>query len=178
MDPPHWPEVAARRLERNLLVTRSSDARPADVAAAMSGTHAQVMAAAEVSIAIRMANGTRSEVQAALWTEHSLIKTYGLRGTVHLFAARDLAMWTVALAAVPSRIGGYPEGIRLSADESRRIVEAMTAALHDDGDMTADELEAAIVSRAGSWAAERSVDAFQASWSSISIQSRRGMLRV
>jgi hypothetical protein len=101
--------------------------------------------------------------QAALWTEHSLIKTYGLRGTVHVFPARDLAMWTAALAAVPSRIGAYREGIRLTGDESGRIVEAMAAAL-EVSELTADELEAEIVSRVGAWAAERSVEAFTSAW--------------
>lgn len=158
-----WAAVGARRLERSLLVAASTDARPADLAAAMCGAHAQVMAAAEVSIAMRMAHGTRSAVQAALWQDHSLVKTYGLRGTVHLFAARDLAMWTAALAAVPSRRGGYPEGISHTDDESRRIVEAMAAAL-EDAELTADELEAHIVSRVGALAAERSVEAFQSAW--------------
>lgn len=160
---PTWAAVGGRRLERNLLATPSGNAESADVAAAMCGTHAQLMAAAEVSIAIRMARGTRSDVQAALWRDHSLIKTYGLRGTVHLFAARDLPMWTAALAAVPSRMGAYPEGIRLSAAESSRIVEAMAAAL-EDAELTADDLEAEIVSRVGAWAADRSVEAFLSGW--------------
>jgi hypothetical protein len=155
--------VGARRLERALLRSASPDALPADVAAAMCGTHAQVMAAAELSIALRMARGTRSDVQTALWSEHSLIKTYGLRGTVHLFPARDLGMWTAVLAAIPRRVGSYPEGVRLTADESRRIVAAMAAALAD-AELTADELEAEIVARVGSWAAERSMDAFQGKW--------------
>jgi hypothetical protein len=158
-----WTAVGGRRLERSLLVTPSAHARPADLAAAMCGTHAQVMAAAEVSIALRMERGTRRDIQAALWGDRSLIKTYGLRGTVHLFPARDLAMWTGALAAVPSRLGSYPEGIRLTADESRRIVDAMAAAL-EGAELTADELEAEIVSRVGDWAAERSVEAFTSAW--------------
>jgi hypothetical protein len=158
-----WEAVGARRLERNLLAVPSSDALPADVATTMCGTHAQVMAAAEVSIALRMARGTRTDVQGSLWDEHSLIKTYGLRGTVHLFAARDMPMWTSALAAMPSRTAVFPEGVRLTQDESKRIVEAMAAAL-EESEMTADELDAAIVSRVGAWAGDRSMDAFQSKW--------------
>jgi hypothetical protein len=158
-----WAAVGARRLERNLLHTPSADARAADVAAAMCGTHAQVMAAAEISIAVRLEHGTRSDTQQALWHDHTLIKTYGLRGTVHLFPARDLPMWTGALAAVPSRTQAYPEGVRLTDDESSRIVEAMAAALEAD-ELTTDELEAEIVRRVGAWAAERSVEAFQSAW--------------
>jgi hypothetical protein len=158
-----WAEVGARRLERNLLTTPSVDGRPEDLSAAMCGTHAQVIAAAEVSIALRMARGTRRDVQAALWNSHSLIKTYGLRGTVHLLAARDMGMWTSAMAAMPSRTAAFPESAQLTPDESRRIVEAMAAAV-EDAELTADELEAAIVGRVGSWAAERSMDAFQSKW--------------
>ena len=158
-----WAEVSARRLERSHLTTPAEAARPGDVAAAMCGTHAQVMAAAEISIAIRTAGGTRTDVAAALWTSHSLIKTYGLRGTVHLFAARDLPMWTSALAAIPSRSGAYPEGVRLTADESQRIVDAMAAAL-EDAELTADELDAELAARVGAWATERSMDAFTSKW--------------
>jgi hypothetical protein len=158
-----WAGVGARRLERSHLATPSADLHPADIAADMCGTHAQVMAAAEVSIAMRMTRGTRSDAQAALWNEHSLIKTYGLRGTVHLFPSRDMAMWTSALAAMPSRTATFPEGVRLTTVESRRIVEAMAAAL-EDAELTAEELEAEIVSRVGAWAAERSFEAFQGAW--------------
>jgi hypothetical protein len=158
-----WTEVGRRRLERTMLATPSRGARPADVAAAICGAHAQVMAAAEVSIALRMERASRRDVQEALRTEHSLVKTYGLRGTVHCFAARDLGMWTAALAGIPSRTGSFPEGIRLTDDESRRIVDAMAAAL-EDAELTAEELEAEIVERVGAWAAERSVEAFLSAW--------------
>jgi hypothetical protein len=158
-----WAAVGARRLERNLLAAPSGGTRAADVAAAMCGTHAQVMAAAEVSIAIRTERGTRRDVQSALWTDHSLIRTYGLRGTIHVFATHDFPMWTAALAAVPSRMGTFPEGVRLTGDESRQIVDAMAIAV-EDAELTAAELEAEIVSRVGAWAAERSIDAFQSRW--------------
>lgn len=158
-----WAEVGARRLERSFLGAPSRDATPADVAAAMCGTHAQVMPAAELSIALRTTAGTRDDVRAALWTDHRLIKTYGLRGTVHLLPARDLPMWTSALAAVPPRTSGFPEGVRLTADESRQIVEAMAAAL-EDAEMTNDELDAELATRVGPWAVERSMDAFQSKW--------------
>jgi hypothetical protein len=158
-----WDAVGARRLERNLLTAPLPNALPADISSAMCGTHAQVMAAAETSIALRMAGGRRGDVQRALWGEHSLIKTYGMRGTVHLFPARELAMWTSALAAMPSRTAAFPEGVRLTSDESKRIVDAMGAAVAET-ELTADELDAEIVSRVGAWAGERSMDAFQSKW--------------
>ena len=63
----------------------------------MCGAHAQVISAAELSIGLRSARITRSEIYDALWSKHSLIKTFGPRGTVHLLPAEDLAIWTGAL---------------------------------------------------------------------------------
>ena len=95
-----WPEVNARRLERHGLGDASPYRSPADVVAAMCGAHAQVLSAAELSVGIRLPAATRTDVRDALWTEHSLVKTFGPRGTVHLLATRDLPMWTGALSAV------------------------------------------------------------------------------
>lgn len=72
-----WAQVRARRLDRQALSTPASDMRPADVVAAMCGAHAQVLSAAELSVALRIADATRTHVRDALWAEHSLIKTFG-----------------------------------------------------------------------------------------------------
>ncbi len=86
-----WAEVCARRLERHALSTASQEARPADIAAAICGAHAQVLSAAELSIGLRLASASRADVREALWAEHSLVKTFGPRGTVHLLPTQDLA---------------------------------------------------------------------------------------
>ena len=69
--------------------------------AAVAGTHAQVLSAAELAIGLRLDGATRAGVRHALWTERSLVKTFGPRGTVHLLPARELPMWIGALSAVP-----------------------------------------------------------------------------
>src|SRR5690348_9478486 len=74
---------------------------PADVVRAMSGAHAQVLSAAEISVALRLEKATRADVQRALWEERSLVKTFGPRGTVHLLPTDDLPLWTGALSALP-----------------------------------------------------------------------------
>jgi hypothetical protein len=61
-------------------------------------------------------------VQDALWSEHSLVKTFGPRGTVHLLAAQDLPMWTGALSAIPPADPGLPEEARLTPDQSDAVV--------------------------------------------------------
>src|SRR4051812_40202728 len=79
-----WSAVTARRMERHALIEPAVGASPADIASVICGAHAQVMSAAELSVGRRIAGATRAAVQHALWTDRSLIKTFGQRGTVHL----------------------------------------------------------------------------------------------
>src|SRR5258708_37174583 len=87
-----WAQVCARRLDRHALSSPSQDARPADIVGIMCGAHAQVLSAAELSIGLRIAGITRTDVQQALWTEHTLVKKLGLRGTIHLLPTEDLPL--------------------------------------------------------------------------------------
>jgi hypothetical protein len=67
-----------------------------EVVRAVCGIHAQMMPAAELSAGVRLAEGTRQDVRLALWQERRLVKTYGLRGTVHRFASDDWPLWAAA----------------------------------------------------------------------------------
>ncbi|MGH3204289.1 MAG: DNA glycosylase AlkZ-like family protein, partial [Streptosporangiaceae bacterium] len=89
-----WSAVTARRMARHALAEPAADLAPADVAGLLCGAHAQVLSAAELSIGRRLAGATRTDVQRALWTERTLVKTFGPRGTVLLLATADLPMWT------------------------------------------------------------------------------------
>src|SRR5688572_12228491 len=113
-----WSEVCARRLERHALSTPSQDARPAEIVAAICGAHAQVLPAAELSVGLRIAGITRTHVQEALWNEHSLVKTFGPRGTVHLLPARDLPMWAGALSALPPAPSPFPQDVRMTPEQT------------------------------------------------------------
>lgn len=156
-----WAGIVARRLERHHLAHPSTDG-PASVVRAMCGAHAQVLSAAELSVALRLDGATRSDVQDALWEDHSLVKTFGPRGTVHLLAADDLSWWTAALAAVPSTTRQAP-GVRLDRAQIDEVVAAIGAALLD-ADLTADELGEAVIAAVGPWAAEETVPAFGGFW--------------
>ena len=84
----------------------------------MCGTHAQVLSAAELSVGLRLAGVTQADIRAALWTERSLVKTFGPRGTVHLLPARDLPMWSGALAAVPQPRSPFKDDVQLTAEQT------------------------------------------------------------
>lgn len=161
-----WPEVVARRVVRHHLAGPAADPDgPAKVAAAMCGAHAQVMSAAEVSVAIRLDGATRADVRRALWDDRTLIKAHGPRGTVHLLPARDFGMWSGALAALPAP-NTFAKDVRLTAEQTARVVAAIDDALSTaDDSLTIDELDAAVVERAGPWAGEKVMPAFQTFWS-------------
>lgn len=107
-----WPDVTARRLRRQGLAEPFVDASPADVVAAMCGAHAQVLSAAELSIGVRLAGATRADVRHALWSERSLVKTFGPRGTVHLLPR------IAAAVRLCSRASG-----RLAGPRGRHVVD-------------------------------------------------------
>jgi hypothetical protein len=136
---------------------------PADVVRAMCGAHAQVLSAAEVSVALRLEKATRVDVQRALWEERSLVKTFGPRGTVHLLPTEDLPLWTGALSALPrSGAVGTPE-MRMTPEQTAAVIEAIGGALSED-DLTVDELTDEIVARTGPWAGDLVMPAFQVYW--------------
>jgi Winged helix DNA-binding domain len=158
-----WSGVTARRMARQALIEPATDADPADIARAVCGAHAQVMSAAELSIGRRIAGATRADVQRALWEDRSLIKTLGPRGTVHLLPTAELPMWTGALSALPSSLPNHPEPVRFTPEQVEVVIAAIGDAL-TDSELTVDELTEAIMERAGRWAGERTMDAFQDKW--------------
>lgn len=144
------------------MTTPSLDRGPADIVAAICGAHAQVLSAAELSIGLRIEHCTQTEVREALWTERSLVKTYGPRGTVHLLPTQDIPLWTSALSAIPSS-SPFANDVRMTPDQVEKVIEAISLALADE-DLTIDELSEAVVAHAGTWAGEKVMPAFQDMW--------------
>jgi hypothetical protein len=144
-------------------LTEPGDRDAAEITGVLCGAHAQVLSAAELSIGRRVAGATRADVRRALWTDRTLVKTFGPRGTVHLLPTVDLPMWTGALSALPSSVPLHPEPVRFTADQADEVIAAIGDALADT-DLTVDELTEAIVERVGPWAGERTMEAFQDKW--------------
>ncbi|HEY2263726.1 MAG TPA: winged helix DNA-binding domain-containing protein [Streptosporangiaceae bacterium] len=155
-------------MARHALAAPSGAVEAAGVAGLLCGAHAQILTAAEFSIGRRIAGATRADVRRALWEDRTLVKTFGPRGTVHLLPAADLPMWTGALSALPSSVPQHPEGVRFTAGQAAEVIAAIDDALADpvlaDPVLTVDELTEAIAERAGPWAVERTMDAFQDKW--------------
>ncbi|HEY6747989.1 MAG TPA: winged helix DNA-binding domain-containing protein [Mycobacteriales bacterium] len=156
-----WTDIRARRLARHFLTTPGST--PAEVVAAMCGAHAQIPAAGELSVGLRLAGAVRDDVRAAVWESRELVRTFGPRGTVHLLPTRDLPMWTGALSAVPHPLPSFGPGVTLTPDELDAVVAGIATVLADAA-LTIDELDAALAGTLGGWAVERTMPAFQELW--------------
>ncbi|MFG1866850.1 winged helix DNA-binding domain-containing protein [Micromonospora arborensis] len=165
-----WAQVSARRLARHGLSAPASPApagapnaeRVADVVSAMCGAHAQVASAAELSVGLRVPGATRALVRRALWTDRTLVKSRGPRGTVHLLTAADLPMWSGALTAMPMPPWEQSRAL-LTPRQTEQVLAAIADALAE-AELTTAELTEEIVARTGPWAGERVMEAFQDRW--------------
>jgi winged helix DNA-binding protein len=95
-----WDEIRSRRLARSHLVERAPTKRLVEVVRDVCGIHAQVMGSAELQLAARIEGITQAEVRDALWERRELVKTWTIRGTLHLHPSDELGLWTAARRAV------------------------------------------------------------------------------
>jgi winged helix DNA-binding protein len=98
-----WDQVIAWRLAQQGLAPRLGRAGFLDAAQRMIGVQAQVMSAAELAVGARVNGLTREQVQRALWQDRTLVKTWAMRGTIHVFAAEDLPLVVAARCAQGGR---------------------------------------------------------------------------
>jgi hypothetical protein len=126
------------------------------------------MAAAELSLAERVEGITRHDVRDALWERRSLVKTWTLRGTLHLHPADELPLWYAAARAVsptePQELAAWvdPKGElhpALGHDDVQEIRAAVLEAL-DGRCLLREELAAEVVRRVGPKAQGRLLSGF------------------
>ena len=161
-----WRQVRTRRLERNSLRERSPRHDLVEVVRATCGIHAQVMAAAELSLAARVDGLRRQDVHDALWRDRSLVKAWTIRGTLHLHPADELPLWFAASRAAAAtspddeallRPWRDPEGV-LHPGLEPDAVKAIRSAVHDALDgrcLLRAELADEVVRRVGPRPRER-----------------------
>ena len=102
-----WRQVNAWRLAQHCL---SPHLPQPDVVAATSrtgGIQAQVMSAAELALWVRMDSLLPQNVRSALWQDRTLIKTWAMRGALHLISAADLPLYVAARSLFSTRNWPY-----------------------------------------------------------------------
>jgi Winged helix DNA-binding domain len=143
-----WKSVLAWRVARQHLAARVDD--PLRVVSEIAGLHAQLASSAELTLWARVAGLRPDWVADALWEERSLVKTWAMRGTLHLLRSDELARYVGALARLRPRhdVPAWQRAYGLSREQADAMLAAVAEAL-DGGPLTREALAAAVGERVG-----------------------------
>jgi hypothetical protein len=136
-----WPRVLAWRLTRQHLDRRAARAEALGVVQQICGLHAQVMSSAELTLWARVEDLEPDAVREALWEERNLVKTWAMRGTLHLLPAAELPTWVGAQGVLKPRHHA-PSWLRhfgLTHEGAEALIAAIPEAL-DRRMLTREEL--------------------------------------
>ena len=121
-----------------------------DVVSDICGVHAQVASSSELMVGLRVRDVTRQDLRNAVWRDRTLVKTVGLRGTLHLFPAGEVPLWMAAnrlrFAAEEQRLARAG----INAGDLQSAVRAIADAVGPDP-ISRVELEGELESRLGGW---------------------------
>src|SRR5215213_23906 len=168
-----WVQVCAWRLARHHLLDAPPRERLVEVVSQVCGVQAQVMSAAELAIAVRTEGATPEDVRAALRETRDLVKTWCMRGTLHLLPAVDLPLYVAALRARANFLTpAWLKYMQMTAGEILALVDAVGDAL-DGRCLTREELAEAVAERS----APHLRDHFLSGWGGLlKPAAYRGML--
>ena len=126
-----WDQVLTWRLERQFVDPRT-DAGAGDVVSRLCGVQAQVASAAALAVALRRRDPGRDGVSAAL-ERGSLVKTWAMRGTLHLLRSPEAGAYLSLIAAAKSwtkpvwqrHFGASPEQIAALAEAVAELLDGV-----------------------------------------------------
>src|SRR3990170_2081472 len=90
-------QVAAFRLSRQYLLRRGPRNALARVVRDVCGVQAQVMSAARIALWTRIDRLADEDIDRALEADRSLVRTWAVRGTVHILASADLPLYIAVI---------------------------------------------------------------------------------
>lgn len=136
-------------MRRHNLVERAHADELVNTVGNIFGVQAQVMSAACLAVGTRVDGITAPDVQRAV-RQGQLVKTWAMRGTLHLLAADDLPIFTSALGEPMARDALQWMGRHgLSEKDAWSICDAVVESL-SCGAMTRKELAQCVAGRFGS----------------------------
>ncbi|HZJ51695.1 MAG TPA: winged helix DNA-binding domain-containing protein [Actinomycetota bacterium] len=140
-----WERVRAWRLSRQHLDRRVAHEDLLDVVRDVCGFHAQVQSSAELQMWARVEGATRGDITEALWETRELVRTWSMRGTLHVLTAADLPLYVAALRWWK---GAWLRMIGMSEKELRTTLEAIRGSLGADP-MTREMLAEKVAKKTG-----------------------------
>ncbi len=144
-----WPAVLAWRMRRQQLTERAPAQDALAVVSRIAGLHAQVTSSADAALRARVDGLAEDVLERALWRDGTLVKTWAMRGTLHLLVREELPTYVGALSRLrprheqPSWLRGYG----VTAAQMDALLAALPKVL-EGGPLTRGELAAAVAKRA------------------------------
>ena len=126
-----WAQVLAWRTKQQGLAKRTPAANDARHSSRICGLHAQVLSSADLTLWSRTNNLKADAVARALWEDRTLVKTWAMRGTLHLLPAADLPSYVAAQQTLKPRhhAGAWQRFYGVSKDEAEAMLAAIPEAL-------------------------------------------------
>jgi hypothetical protein len=170
-----WAQALTWRLGRHyLLAPHGSDA--VEIVRRLCGVQAQVPSAARLAVAVRHATVGQDtpagqDVEVAL-AQHRLVRTWAMRGTLHLLPTDTLADQLALLAAARTWEKGSWQRTFVDAATMSRLADLVSAAL-DGPPLTREELVTAVAGQAHDAAL---AEQLRSGWSALLTLSWQGLL--
>jgi hypothetical protein len=133
-----WPQALTWRMRRHLL-DPPADASTRDVVRRLAGVQAQVASSAELAVRVRQASSQRGDVARALG-RGSIVKTWAMRGSLHLLDAADAGAYLSLIAS--ARSWERPSWQRYF-DATPQVMERLRETVREtlmDGPLTREQL--------------------------------------
>ncbi|TLZ74982.1 MAG: winged helix DNA-binding domain-containing protein [Methanobacteriota archaeon] len=142
-------QVAAFQVRRHHLDRRSPRGQLADVVGDVCGVQAQVTAMARIALWARIRPLTIDDVQRALVQRRTIVKTWSLRGALHLHPSKELLL--VLGGLMPTRLAYHQRWIRGLGLKEEETTALVLKAL-EDGPLTRNQLTEFLAKRlAAKW---------------------------
>ncbi len=139
-----WDQVGAWRMARHHLVERAPRAALLDVVADVCGLHAQLMSSAELAAWARVHDLEPDAVARALGEDRSLVKSWAMRGTLHLLRSSEYGLWLGGMSTYRHYLKpAWSKGFGISQDELKAMIAGVAKALDGEA-LTREELAAEV----------------------------------
>jgi hypothetical protein len=139
-------QVIGWRLRRHHLDERAPASELVPVVSEIAGLHAQIMSSAELTAWARVDGLARGAVADALWRDRTLVKTWAMRGTLHILPAGEYPLWQAALSTRRGyELASWQRAFGITLEQLEAMLVAIERSL--DGKVLSREALAAEVAR-------------------------------
>jgi hypothetical protein len=143
-------QARSRRLQAHRLDARAPRDALLDVAGTLCGVHAQLQSSAELALWARVEGVEPGDLHRALWEERTLVKTWAIRGTLHLLPAAEFGLWLAALGTYRHYLRpSWFKAFGIGPDELEALIAAISEALRGR-ELTRNELAVHVARITGS----------------------------